>query len=181
MGGMRVFVVVGLLMGGALWGQGAKPVPRAEDQQIVVTTDASQVELTAPDPSQRVMVREELLDGNPGRPGAPLSIPGLPIETASGGIKAPQYFAPGVAGDQLLAECNCKGNGKGLNAECAMFREVGRDVQSGRLTSHVSEARPFGCAQEDENALGLAFCRSMGQLLVGRATAGRFASPWMTS
>jgi hypothetical protein len=29
----------------------------------------------------------------------PISIPGLPIETASGGIKAPQYFAPGVAGD----------------------------------------------------------------------------------
>ncbi len=45
------------------------------------------------------MVREELLDANPGRPGAPVSIPGLPIETASGGIKAPQYFAPGVAGD----------------------------------------------------------------------------------
>jgi hypothetical protein len=45
------------------------------------------------------MVREELLDANPGRPGAPISIPGLPIETASGGIKAPQYFVPGVAGD----------------------------------------------------------------------------------
>jgi hypothetical protein len=40
-----------------------------------------------------------VLDANPGRPGAPISIPGLPIETASGGIKAPQYFAPGVAGD----------------------------------------------------------------------------------
>jgi hypothetical protein len=39
------------------------------------------------------------LDANPGRPGAPISIPGLPIETASGGIKAPQYFTPGVAGD----------------------------------------------------------------------------------
>ena len=40
-----------------------------------------------------------MLDANPGRPGAPISIPGLPIETASGGIKAPQYFALGVAGD----------------------------------------------------------------------------------
>ena len=40
-----------------------------------------------------------MLDANPGRPGAPISIPGLPIETASGGIKAPQYFSPGVAGD----------------------------------------------------------------------------------
>jgi hypothetical protein len=29
----------------------------------------------------------------------PVSIPGYPVETASGGIKAPQYFAPGVAGD----------------------------------------------------------------------------------
>ncbi len=41
----------------------------------------------------------DLLDANPGRPGAPVSIPGYPIETASRGIKAPQYFAPGVAGD----------------------------------------------------------------------------------
>jgi hypothetical protein len=31
--------------------------------------------------------------------GTPISIPGLPVETASEGIKAPQYFAPGVAGD----------------------------------------------------------------------------------
>ena len=52
-----------------------------------------------PDPAQRLVIREETLDTNPGRPGAPVSIPGLPIETASGGIKAPQYFAPGVAGD----------------------------------------------------------------------------------
>jgi hypothetical protein len=55
--------------------------------------------MTSPDPSQKVLVREELLDANPGRPGAPVSIPGLPIETAAGGIKAPQYFVPGVAGD----------------------------------------------------------------------------------
>src|SRR5262249_27505464 len=36
---------------------------------------------------------------NPGRPGAPTPFPALPAETASGGIKAPQYFAPGVVGD----------------------------------------------------------------------------------
>lgn len=66
---------------------------------VVVTADLSEVALTSPDPSQKVLVREELLDANPGRPGAPISIPGLPIETASGGIKAPQYFVPGVAGD----------------------------------------------------------------------------------
>lgn len=41
----------------------------------------------------------ELLAANPGRPGAPVEIPGYPSETASGGVKAPQYFAPGVAGD----------------------------------------------------------------------------------
>ena len=68
-------------------------------EQVIVTGDVSEVALTSPDPSERVMVREELLDANPGRPGAPISIPGLPIETASGGIKAPQYFVPGVAGD----------------------------------------------------------------------------------
>jgi hypothetical protein len=68
-------------------------------QQVVVTALVGEVTLASPDPSQKVMVREELLDANPGRPGAPVSIPGLPVETASGGIKAPQYFAPGVAGD----------------------------------------------------------------------------------
>jgi hypothetical protein len=47
----------------------------------------------------KVISSEELLDANPGRLGAPVSIPGYPVETASGGIKAPQYFAPGVAGD----------------------------------------------------------------------------------
>jgi hypothetical protein len=68
-------------------------------EEVIVTGDVSEVALTSPDPSEKVMVREELLDANPGRPGAPISIPGLPIETASGGIKAPQYFVPGVAGD----------------------------------------------------------------------------------
>ena len=67
--------------------------------QVVVSAHVGDVTMDSPDPSQRVMVREELLDANPGRPGAPVSIPGYPIETASGGIKAPQYFVPGVAGD----------------------------------------------------------------------------------
>ena len=68
-------------------------------QEVVVSADVSDIAIASPDPSQRVMIREELLDANPGRPGAPISIPGMPIETAAGGIKAPQYFVPGVAGD----------------------------------------------------------------------------------
>lgn len=68
-------------------------------QEVLVSADIGEIDLSSPDPSQKVLVREELLDANPGRPGAPVSIPGLPSETASGGIKAPQYFAPGVAGD----------------------------------------------------------------------------------
>jgi hypothetical protein len=71
----------------------------AAPELVIVSADMSEIALDSPDPSQRVMVREELLDANPGRPGAPVSLPGLPIETASGGIKAPQYFVPGVAGD----------------------------------------------------------------------------------
>ncbi len=71
----------------------------ATSEQVIVTGDVSEVALDSPDPSEKVLVREELLDANPGRPGAPVSIPGMPIETASGGIKAPQYFVPGVAGD----------------------------------------------------------------------------------
>ncbi len=68
-------------------------------EEVIVAADETDVSIAAPDPSERVMVREELLDANPGRPGAPVSIPGMPIETAAGGIKAPQYFVPGVAGD----------------------------------------------------------------------------------
>ena len=73
-------------------------------QQIVsnqqqVTVVASAPSLLTPDPAQSIFIHDQVLDANPGRPGAPISIPGLPIETASGGIKAPQYFAPGVAGD----------------------------------------------------------------------------------
>jgi Carboxypeptidase regulatory-like domain len=64
-----------------------------------VTVVASAPSILTPDPARTVFIHDQLLDANPGRPGAPISIPGLPIETASGGIKAPQYFAPGVAGD----------------------------------------------------------------------------------
>ena len=64
-----------------------------------ITVVAAAPDATAPDPAQRTFVHDDLLEANPGRPGAPISVPGLPIETASGGIKAPQYFAPGVAGD----------------------------------------------------------------------------------
>jgi hypothetical protein len=71
----------------------------AAKEEVRVSTDVLDVDVVTPDPAQRLVIRQETLDANPGRPGAPVSIPGLPIETASGGIKAPQYFAPGVAGD----------------------------------------------------------------------------------
>ena len=45
------------------------------------------------------MIRDETLDANPGRPGMPISIPGMPVESPAGGVKPPQYFVPGVAGD----------------------------------------------------------------------------------
>ncbi len=72
---------------------------RLTTDTVTVTADVNDADIQQPDPAQRVFVRDEILDANPGRPGAPVSIPGLPIETASSGIKAPQYFAPGVAGD----------------------------------------------------------------------------------
>ncbi len=71
--------------------------PRSEI--INVTADLSRVDIEHPDPAEQVHVRDDLLNANPGRPGVPVSIPGVPAETASGGIKAPQYFAPGIAGD----------------------------------------------------------------------------------
>lgn len=71
----------------------------SQTESVTVTADINDMSVLAPDPTERVFVRQELLDANPGRPGAAVSIPGYPIETASSGIKAPQYFAPGVAGD----------------------------------------------------------------------------------
>ena len=66
-------------------------------ESLTVTADVTQVDVLSPDPAEKVFASEDLLDANPGRPGAPLSIPGYPIETASSGIKAPQYFAPGCS------------------------------------------------------------------------------------
>jgi Carboxypeptidase regulatory-like domain len=71
----------------------------SQTESITVTADATEADVLSPDPAEKVFVRQDLLDANPGRPGTPVSIPGYPIETASSGIKAPQYFAPGVAGD----------------------------------------------------------------------------------
>jgi hypothetical protein len=85
-------------------GAGQQQQVSLQFQQIVsvrqsITVVASAPSVTTPDPAQSIIIHDQVLDANPGRPGAPISIPGLPIETASGGIKAPQYFAPGVAGD----------------------------------------------------------------------------------
>ncbi|MFZ3263017.1 MAG: TonB-dependent receptor [Terriglobales bacterium] len=71
----------------------------ARTENVSVTADVNDLDVLSPDPAMKVFATENLLDANPGRPGAPISIPGYPIETASSGIKAPQYFAPGVAGD----------------------------------------------------------------------------------
>jgi hypothetical protein len=63
-------------------------------------------ETPSPDPSARSISREDAMAANPGWSGVPVSIPGYPAETASGGIKAPQYFTPGVASDHgvLIAQ-----------------------------------------------------------------------------
>jgi len=71
----------------------------SENQSMTVAADVSDLGLFAPDPAQRIMIRDETLDANPGRPGMPVSIPGMPVESPAGGVKPPQYFAPGVAGD----------------------------------------------------------------------------------
>jgi hypothetical protein len=71
----------------------------ARVEAVTVTADVKNIDVQSPDPAVKVFASADLLDANPGRPGAPVSIPGYPIETASSGIKAPQYFAPGVAGD----------------------------------------------------------------------------------
>jgi len=71
----------------------------SQNESVTVSADVSDVGVFSPDPAQRIMVRDETLDANPGRPGMPISIPGLPVESPAGGVKPPQYFVPGVAGD----------------------------------------------------------------------------------
>src|SRR5579862_4435076 len=61
----------------------------SQADSVTVTADAAAGDVLNPDPAQNVVIRDQSMDANPGRP----------VETASGGIKAPQYFAPGVAGD----------------------------------------------------------------------------------
>jgi len=65
-----------------------------ELQPSAQVTVHAEAETLSPDPSARVIFRDDAVVANPGRPGVPISIPGYPAETASGGIKAPQYFAP---------------------------------------------------------------------------------------
>ncbi len=67
-------------------------------ESSTVTVVAGGDEVASDLPAQ-IYSREDLIHANPGLPGVPVSLPGLPVETASGGVKAPQYFAPGVAGD----------------------------------------------------------------------------------
>jgi Carboxypeptidase regulatory-like domain len=71
----------------------------SQNESVTVTADVSDVGVFVPDPAQRIMIRDETLDANPGRPGMPISIPGMPVESPAGGVKPPQYFVPGVAGD----------------------------------------------------------------------------------
>ncbi|HKH97571.1 MAG TPA: carboxypeptidase-like regulatory domain-containing protein [Candidatus Sulfotelmatobacter sp.] len=112
-------------------------------ENITVTADVNESDVRSPDPAQRVYVVQELLDANPGRPGAPVSIPGFPVETASSGIKAPQYFAPGVAGDhgepiaQFIAvggyllpnNLSANAHGNGYSDPNLLIPEILEDVQ----------------------------------------------------
>jgi len=130
-------------------------------EEVIVTGDVSEIALTSPDPSEKVLVREELLDANPGRPGAPISIPGLPIETASGGIKAPQYFVPGVAGDhgEPIAQYIAVGgylvtNNLSANAHGNGYADPSIYV-SGSLSSVTTDGGAFNVL-EGNHALNLA-------------------------
>lgn len=47
----------------------------AEHEAVAVTADVPQATVLSPDPAQRVIIREETLDANPGRPGRPSQFP----------------------------------------------------------------------------------------------------------
>ena len=50
----------------------------SQHQSVTLTASVSDTGLFLPDPAQRVMIRDETLNANPGRPGLPISIPGMP-------------------------------------------------------------------------------------------------------
>ena len=95
----------------------------SRSESITVSADISDVGLFAPDPAERIIVRDETLDANPGRPGMPISIPGMPVESPAGGVKPPQYFVPGVAGDH--------------GEPIAMFFQVGGFLFPNNLPAHA--------------------------------------------
>ncbi len=64
-----------------------------------LTTVSAQADTPASAAAAQIYDANDLLQATPGEPGVPVVLPGYPSETASGGVKAPQYFAPGVAGD----------------------------------------------------------------------------------
>jgi hypothetical protein len=70
-----------------------------ELQLSATTTVRAQEDSPASAAGTQIYESDELLQARPGQPGVPVALPGYPSETASGGVKAPQYFAPGVAGD----------------------------------------------------------------------------------
>ena len=70
-----------------------------ELQLSATTTVSAQVDIPISAALTQIYESDDLLQARPGQPGVPVALPGYPSETASGGVKAPQYFAPGVAGD----------------------------------------------------------------------------------
>jgi hypothetical protein len=70
-----------------------------ELQLSTTTTVSAQVDSPTSAALTQTFSSDELLQAFPGQPGVPVVVPGYPSETASGGVKAPQYFAPGVVGD----------------------------------------------------------------------------------
>jgi hypothetical protein len=82
-----------------------------ELQPSATTSVSAQVDSPIFAALTQVYESDELLQARPGQPGVPVALPGYPSETASGGVKAPQYFAPGVAGDhgEPIAQYICIG------------------------------------------------------------------------
>ena len=109
-------------------------------ESVTVTADVTAVDVESPDAAMMVYASQDLPDANPGQSGAPISIPGYPIETASSGIKAPQYFAPGVAGDH--------------GEPIAMFIQVGSYLVPNNLSANAHGRGRF-LAQFGHRGLGL--------------------------
>jgi len=99
----------------------------ARTEMITITANVKDANVQSPDPAVKVFSSGELMDANPGRPGAPISIPGYPIETALSGIKAPQFSCTRGGRRSRQADCHVRSIGQPSGSQQSLCQSLGKE------------------------------------------------------